>query len=193
MRFFRTSFTKTTNMGLFDFFKKKEEKYDVTNMKLTDLNVGFVFEYDLKSWVVEEAYQYDWGDNYFSFEYKITNGAETLFLSVEEDDELIVSISSKTQLRKIQEDLPELLAAEKAPKKINYKDIEYFLEEQAPGYFCNLTKDKNTWVEFIAWDYIDEKEQRILSLEQWGENEFEAAEGIIIRPNEISNILPAGK
>lgn len=180
-------------MGLFDFFKKKESAYDVTNMKITDLDVGFVFEYDLKTWVVEEVYKYDWGDHYFSFEYKITTGSETLFLSIEEDDEVIVSVSTKTQLRKIQEDLPELLAAENAPKKINYENIEYFLEEKSPGYFCNVTKDKDNWIEFIAWDYIDEKEQRILSLEQWGENEFEASEGKIIRPSEISSIIPAAK
>ncbi|MFO7863967.1 MAG: hypothetical protein R6U85_08220 [Salinivirgaceae bacterium] len=49
-------------MGLFDLFKSKKSDYDVTNMKITDLKKGFVFEYDLKTWLVDEEYKYDWGD-----------------------------------------------------------------------------------------------------------------------------------
>ena len=43
------------------FKKKKEPDYDVTNLSLKDLETGFIFDYDMKSWVVEESYEYDWG------------------------------------------------------------------------------------------------------------------------------------
>ncbi|MEO1099612.1 MAG: hypothetical protein AAFX57_17950, partial [Bacteroidota bacterium] len=58
-------------MGLFDFFKKKEKEpeYDVTNLKVSDLDHGFILEYDLKTWEVKEVYEYDWGNNNFSQEY----------------------------------------------------------------------------------------------------------------------------
>ena len=52
-------------MGFFDkFFNKKEEpSYDSTNIRVQDLNVGFVFDYDMSTWEVQAAYEYDWGDN----------------------------------------------------------------------------------------------------------------------------------
>ena len=51
---------------MFDFFKKKKKvTYDVTNLSLKDLDVGFIFDYDMKSWVVQEAYKYDWCNNNF--------------------------------------------------------------------------------------------------------------------------------
>ena len=66
-------------MGLMDiisnlFSKKKEKAYDPLNIKVTDLKKGFVFDYDLKTWEVQEVYQYDWGNNFFSYEYKIDCG-----------------------------------------------------------------------------------------------------------------------
>ncbi|MDA3867211.1 MAG: DUF4178 domain-containing protein [Salinivirgaceae bacterium] len=178
-------------MGLFDLFKSKKSDYDVTNMKITDLKKGFVFEYDLKTWVVDEAYKYDWGDEFFSHEFKIKSDTETMFLSVEEDDALEVSVSEKIQIRKLHEDLPELLADENPPKSIDFEGNTYYLDEEAPGFFCNVTNGANNWVEFIAWDYIDEKEEKIITLEQWGEKEFDASIGKIIRPAEVSNIIPA--
>ena len=178
-------------MGLFDRFKKNKSAYDVTDMQVTDLDKGFVFEYDLKSWEVQEVYKYDWGDHFFSYEYKISSGSETRFLSVEDDDELFVVLSQKSNIRKIGEDLPELLADEKNPKKIEFDNQPFFLEEEAPGYFCNETKSKDNWVELISWTYINENEDQVVTLEQWGEKEFEASFGKIIKPFEISNILPA--
>mgnify|MGYP006275896451 CR=1 FL=1 len=178
-------------MGLFDRFKKDKREYDVTNMRVTDLNENFIFEYDLKTWKVEEVYKYDWGDEFFSFEYKVSTESETRFLSVEEDDELLLVMSQKANIRKINEDLPEKLAAENPPKKFEYDDKVYYLEEESPGYFCNLTKEKNTWVEFISWSYLSENEEELITVEQWDEKEFEASIGQIIKPFEISNILPA--
>ena len=49
---------------MFDFLRKRKKvSYDVTNLSLKDLDVGFIFDYDMKSWVVQEVYKYDWGNN----------------------------------------------------------------------------------------------------------------------------------
>lgn len=178
-------------MGLFDRFKKDKPEYDATDIKVTDLNKGFIFEYDLKTWIVEEVYKYDWGDEFFSFEYKVSCEDDTKFLSVEDDDELFLVMSEKTTIRKIHEDLPELLKAENPPKKLTFEGKEFYLEEESPGFFSNQTKDPKTWVEFISWDYIDDKEKEVICLEQWDENEFEASTGKVIKSIEISNIIPA--
>ena len=178
-------------MGLFDFFKKKETEstYDVSNITVLDLQVGFIFEYDLSTWEVQEASQYDWGDDYFTSEYKISDGNRVLFLSVEDDDELFLSLTEKVKVRVLGEDIPEYIAKnEKAPSKITYNGKDYFLESENPGYFNELGSEE--WAELISWDYEDKAGEDILSIERWGDFEFEAAVGKNIEEYEISNILP---
>lgn len=179
-------------MGLFDFFKKKEKpSYDPTNIKITDLQKGFVVEYDLKTWVVKEAYEYDWGDNYFTREYKLDSGDDVIYLHVEYDDELYLSVTKKIKLLSIDEDLPEQIEKnERPPKKILYKNKTFYLDEESPGYFKDLSDPAKDWVELISWDYYDEEDKEIINIEQWGDREFDAAYGQVIKEYEISNILP---
>lgn len=181
-------------MGLFDnFFKKKEEEphYDSTDIRVQDLDVGFVFDYDLTTWEVKAIYEYDWGDNFFTREYKINNGTDTLFLSLEEDDELILSVSRKIKIRKLGDDVAEeLMTNQKPPAKFVYEGKTYILEEESPGYFHDIERG-DSWEEFMAWDYEDDDAEYIVTIEQWGEKEFEASSGKYIKEFEISNILPA--
>ena len=182
-------------MGLFDIFKKeKKPDYDPARITVKDLEEGFVFDYDLKTWVVKEAYKYDWGNNYFTREFKISDGNETLFLEVEDDDELEVSISKKVKVLAIDEDIPDVIDKEKRPpKKLLYKGVTYYREEESPGYFIVSGQDEKNdenWSELIAWTYYDEEDENVLTIEQWGDFEFEASVGQYIEPYEISNILP---
>ncbi len=182
-------------MGLFDFFKKKEEPdYDPLNVKVTDIKKGFVIEYDLKSWIVKEEYEYDWGNNFFSKEFKLDSGDDSIFLSLEDDDELEISVSKKIRIRSIDEDLPEyIMEHEHPPKKIYYKGVKYLKDSENPGYFRDLADKEKNWSEFISWDYFDEEEKNTICIEQWGEKEFEASIGKTVKEFEISNILPAEK
>nr|WP_320117569.1 DUF4178 domain-containing protein [uncultured Marinifilum sp.] len=178
-------------MGLADFFKrKKQPKYDSTNIRVSDLDIGFVFEYDLESWVVQACYEYDWGDNFFTQEFKIFNGSKTLFLSVEDDDELSLSVSSKIKTRQLGAHVHEdLLNNQKAPASFEYDGRKYFFEKEAPGYFNDVAKGEE-WLEFMSWDFEDESGEFIVTIEQWDEKEFEASAGKVIKEFEISNILP---
>ncbi len=177
-------------MGLFDIFKKKEDKYDTTNITIKDLNVGFVFDYDLDNWEVKAHYEYDWGDECFSQEYKISNGVKTLYLSVEDDDELELSISSKIKVRQLGADVhQQLMDTQKAPSQLEYEGRTYFLDEESAGFFNDSSKGKE-WVEFISWSYEDESGDYLINIEQWNEREFEASVGKYIDSFEISNILP---
>lgn len=184
-------------MGIVDFlFKKKqteEPKYDVTDIKLKDLDIGFVFEYDMKTWIVESIYDYDWGNGYYSKEYKVNNGEEVRFLSVEEDDVLYIVMYEKAKVRLIKEDLPEyILENDKPPKTLDYKDIKFYYEEESIGSFkdsANPGEDSR----FISWDYYDEEDKFTLSIEQWDEEEFDASFGVILKEYQVYNILPRSK
>lgn len=174
------------------FFKKEEElHYDPSDIKLTDMQKGFVFEYDLQNWVVKSVYNYDWGNNNFTKEYQVDNGKEVRYLSVEEDDELFLTFTQKIKIRTIDAELPEyILSKEKPPQHLIYETINFYLDSENPGYYNDPTKGKNVWEELIEWSYYDQEEKFALILEQWGEQDFEAAYGKIIKEFEISNILP---
>lgn len=178
-------------MGIFDRFKKKEPTYDATDIRVVDLDKNFIFDYDLSSWIVKSVYEYDWGDDYFTKEFKIENDKEAAFLNIDNDDELILSISKKERLVNIGEDIPDYIVKHKTPpNKIDFQGKTFMLEEENPGYFNDWSEDKDNWIEFISWDYIDKSGEFVLSIEQWGEKKFDASYGKIIKEYEISNIYP---
>ncbi len=178
-------------MGLLNYFKKDKPSYDSTDIRLTNLDVGFVFDYDLSTWEVKEVYEYDWGDNYFTVEFKIDNGEEIAYLAVEDDDELEIILSKKIKIRTVGEDIPEHISQhQKPPVKIEYENREFLLDGETPGYFRRADTGNEQWDEFIAWNYFDKDNEFNLTIEQWGETEFEASFGKVLKEFEISNILP---
>ena len=179
-------------MGLFDKFKKKEKPhYDPSNIKITDLRVGFMFDYDLNTWQIKEEYEYDWGDNYFTREYKIEAADDVAYLHIDYNDEGSMSLSRKLKVRALGENIPEdIIEKKRPPKKIDYKGTTYYLDKESPGYFSDDPSDDDSWVEFISWDYYDSDEKLVACVEQWGEREFEASHGKVVKDYEITNILP---
>ncbi len=177
---------------MFGFLKKKKEPdYDVTNLTLKDLNFKFILDYDMKSWEVREVYEYDWGNNNFSKEYKIDSGDEVGFLSVEDDGELSATLTKAIKIRQIDEDLIGIITeTEKAPDKIHYQGTIYYLDSDSAGYFRDCGKESEDWEELISWEYYDENEQKIISITQWDERNFDAYAGEVLKPYQISNIIP---
>ena len=179
-------------MGLFGLFKKKDElDYDPSDVKITDLRTGFLLDYDLKTWRVNEMYEYDWGNSYFTREFLLDAGDEQVYLHVDPNDGMFLTITKNIKVRAIDENLPEyIIEHQKTPPKLAYENIEYYLEKETPGYFSDQPQHDDTWAELISWEFYDKDSQFILSVEQWGENDFTAAQGKIIKDFEISNIIP---
>ncbi len=174
-------------------FKKSsnDDNYDPMDMRVTDLRKGYIFDYDLKTWMVTGEYEYDWGDEYFTREYKIESGDDVCFLHVEEDDQVELTITKRVKMRSIDENLPEyILENEDPPNKLEYKGITYLKDERNPGYYRDVDAGEDDWSEFITWDYYDDDDKHVLSIEQWGEQEFEASAGKVVQEFEISNIIP---
>jgi hypothetical protein len=180
-------------MGLFDFLKKKEPEldYDPNNLKLVDLRAGFLIDFDMKTWRVNEMYEYDWGNSYFTREYLLDSGDDQVYLHIDPNDGMFLTISKNIKVRAVDQDLPEYIMEHKhAPKKLIYEGSEYFLEKETPGYFSDQPQFDDTWAELISWEYYDKDNKFILSVEQWGENDFTAAKGRILKEFEFSNIIP---
>ena len=178
---------------MFDFFKKKKAPtYDVTNLSLKDLNVGFIFDYDMKSWVVKEVYKYDWGNNNFTSEYKVDSGDEVAFLHIADEGELEISLSKSIRISKIDEAITdEIEKNEKPPRKIHFDEELYYLEEDAAGYFRDLSKETEDWEELVTWEYLNDEATKVLSITQWDIRNFEASAGLVLKEFQFSNIIPS--
>ena len=176
----------------FGFFKKKKKKelhYDPTNIGVMDIRRGFIFEFDGKTWEATEEYEYDWGDNDFTYEFKVVSENETYFLSVEEDDEIECIFSQKIPFSMLDDEVEEqIIARERAPKKIYLKGTTYYRDEESPGHFRDIMSE--SWQPFVSWTYYDDAEENVLTVEQWGERDFEASLGVVVNPSQITNILP---
>lgn len=183
-------------MGFFDLFKnnkdKEETHYDPTNIKITDLEKGYLLDYDLKTWSIIKMSEYDWGNNYFTREFTIESQREKLFLHIEEDDDLTITMSKELKYRKL---APEVIIHienhGKPPKQITHENVIYYLSEESPGYYRNV--EASDWEELISFSYFDEDEEKCLTIEQWDDNDFEVSYGKKIKNFEISNILPYSK
>ncbi|MFY0626042.1 MAG: DUF4178 domain-containing protein [Reichenbachiella sp.] len=182
-------------MGLLDIFKKKEEPtYDVTNLTVEDLKMGFILEYDLNTWEVKEEYEYDWGNHNFSKEYLINNGSESLFLSVENKGDVFLTATKKIKIRELGSDIIDRTVADKTPpKEIKYNDVNYYLHSDVAGFCNDLSKKKEDWEELMAWEYYDDDEELVIGITQWGEREFDAVAGKVVKAFEVSNIIPGAK
>ena len=56
------------------------------------------------------------------------------------------------------------------------------------GYFHKNGQGRG--IQFIFWDFIDDTGDNFVTIEQWGESEFEASAGICVEEYQFTNILP---
>lgn len=183
-------------MGLLDIFKKKEKEpdYDVTNLSVKDLRLGFILEYDLKNWQIKEEYEYDWGANNFSKEYLLDSGTEKVYLGVENKGDIFLTITNDIKIRDLGGDIIDRTVKDKSPpKELIYEGVRYYLHTDNAGYFNDITKGGDDWEELISWEYFDDAEELIIGITQWGERDFDAVAGKVVKEFEISNIIPASK
>lgn len=163
--------------------------YDSTNLRVTDLKAGFLFDYDLQNWEVKEEYEYDWGNDFYTQEYKVNCGADEGFLSVEVDDEIELAFFRKVSVVAIDPELTrKVVENEEPPRTIEYKGTTYHRTEESLGHWRNV-KTSN-WEQLITWDYEDESGSKYLTIERWGEEEIEVSVGHEVKEYQISNILP---
>lgn len=174
-----------------NLFGKKEEEPKPFSRTVLDLDQGYIFEYDLQTWEVQAVYEYDWGNEEFSKEFKVSDGKDTFFLSVEEDDEVELVWSKKIPLRAIEGNIAQQIESEeRPPEHIVYESQTYYLDEESAGYFHEQGSHEDSWAEFMVWDYYTKDENWQISIEQWGERSFEASQGKVLKSHEISEILP---
>jgi len=176
-------------MGIRDFFKKKTESDPLVDVRLDGMKAGYMVDYDMKMWEVSAAHHYDWGDSLITREWQLKGSDETVYLSMEYDDEASWSLSRKIQLDRLGPNVRKsLMETGDPPDQIELDGVSYGLEEMAGGHFYENGQEPGR--EMLSWDFQDQTGRRFLSIEQWSENDFEASIGEPVEEYQFSNILP---
>ncbi|MDY6970175.1 MAG: DUF4178 domain-containing protein [Spirochaetota bacterium] len=176
-------------MGFFKK-KKKDEIDPLKDLVLSKLRVGFMLDYDMKTWQVTGYCQYDFGEGYYTDEWELTSGNEKRYLERSEDDDVEWTFSQKIPIGAVEGNVRQhIIENDDPPDQVVFKEKRYYLDESGPGYM-NEDDDDESSKEFIYWDFIDEDDENFLTIEQWGETEFEASYGFYVEEYQFSNILP---
>jgi len=180
-------------MGLKDFFRKppKDEFDPLTDLELSKLRVGYMLDFDMQTWQVTGYNRYEFGEGYSTDEWELTSAKGKWFLERSENDEVEWTLSKKIPMGAIEGNIRQyIIEHEDPPEQVVCKGKTYYLDESGPGYL--LEKGEGPRREFIYWDFIDEEDEHFLTIEQWGDTEFEAAEGYYVEEYQFTNILPGG-
>ncbi|HIO68940.1 MAG TPA: DUF4178 domain-containing protein [Nitrospirales bacterium] len=179
-------------VGLFDRWRKDKDSEDSTDplhdLTLSKLTVGYLVDFDLKTWEVKSYSTYDFdGDR--AEEWELDCGDDQCFLERVEDDEVEWAITRKIALSDITEGVRKHIREhDDPPQELTLSGQRFSAEGGGAGYYY---KDgKGSGDQMIYWDYVDSSGEQMLTIEQWGEDEFEASTGKYVQEYEFTNILP---
>lgn len=162
---------------------KKQPKALPRNSTRTLLNiqVNDIVSHFTRDYLVEGKMTYnDDGDEWYT--YMLVDGDDTVWLSVEEDDRLEASLYR---------DVSDLSFSSRPPEHVEYDGARFELEEWGRAKVSRVgqTGDKKGGTLSVTYYDYEAPGGRYLSVEQWGEGEFEVSVGESVRPNELE-ILP---
>jgi len=179
-------------MGWRDLFRKKktEGTHSLSELTLPNLGVGYFLDYDMKTWCVEARNHYEWGPDERSYEWQLVCHDETIYLERETDDEDHWSVSRKISIGKLGVDIKtHIIENEDPPDEIVFESTAFHLDEMGGGSFYR--GGAGSGQELLKWDYVDDTGKQYLSIEQWGDADFEASIGHPVEEYQFDNILPA--
>ena len=178
-------------MGLRDLFGRKEKDREldpIADLVLGKLKIGYLVDYDLKTWEVTGYCRYKFDGNIVE-EWEITaGGREQRYLELADGR---WSLAAKVVIGAIDGDIrSHILREEDPPSRIVYKGKHYSLDTSYAGYM--FPDGEGDGVEVLRWEFLDEDEASFLGIERWSETEFGAAIGFFVEDYEFTSILPGG-
>jgi len=178
-------------MGIRDIFRKskKDGPDPLSDLSLSELGVGYLVDYDMKTWEVSARNYYEWGGGDISREWQLKSVDDVVYLEKESDDEDEWSLNRKIPFNRLDSEIREkIIETGDPPDEIVFEDISYYIEEMSGGQF--YANSKGSGKEMLRWSYEDDEGRRYLDIEQWGEEDFEASVGEPVEEYQFTNILP---
>lgn len=184
-------------MNLRDLFKKQPDEPSLDPLRdlvLDKLRVGYLVDYDLKTWQVTAHNTYDF-DGKTVREWELTTDRDVRYLERSEDDEEVWTLATKIPVGRLGDAVRDrLYAQQEPPGEISYEGRSYYLYADAAGYFQEGGRGERQ--PMLAWEYSNagdteaDADTLFLTVEQWGERELEASTSVRVQSYEFTNILP---
>ena len=172
---------------LLDKLRGKSEP-SMSDLKITDLKNGYIFDYNLKSWEVIESGKYTWGGKALTKEHKVSAGDETKYLSVSDGSSLVLTLSDEININKVDLNLRKYILDNDEPmNSLTYNGERYDLTEESMGHYKEDGDDES--FKTIEWMMVNATGEKFVSISRWDEREINAYTGIFLKDYEISNIL----
>lgn len=180
-------------MGLLDMFRGKKDNGPeidpLADLVLAKLRVGYLVDYDLETWEVTAHNLYRWNGGGTTEEWELTLGRKKRYLELSEDDGPCWTLARKMPIGKVGSEVRDhILKHEDPPDEVTVEGTTYYLDASDGGYFYPGSQDSGE--PLIKWELVDEDDEAFLTLEQWGETEFEAALGVYVEEYQFTSILP---
>jgi uncharacterized protein DUF4178 len=167
---------------------EEEQYHDLT---LTDLQNGYMVDYDLRTWEVTGRNTYDY-DGEMSQEWQLQSADEVRFLERSmEDGKVCCTLTRRIDLAAIQEPVADEIGRnDDPPEQIHYQGEPYLGVESSSGLFREGGEGAGR--EFVVWTF-EGGENQVLFITQWGQREFAAYAGEYVEEYQFTDILPRGE
>ncbi len=163
-----------------------------TDLVLEKMRPGYLVDYELRTWEVTARHHADLGDGLRMDSWEIRAEGEVRYLSRIEADGTFWTLTRKVPIGMVDSKLRSYIQDNgDPPQQIDFSGVSYALDSYGGAKF--FRNGHGAPIPFLYWDYKDESGSRLLSIEQWGDIDFEAYVGGNVEEYQFSNILPRSR
>lgn len=177
-------------MGIKKWFGSSEDDAEPAYREYTlaTMRVGFLVDYDLKTWQVTGVGTYDY-DGFVTEEWELLADGEVNFLErAVEDGKASWTLTRSINPGDIEGDIvAEIIANEDPPEVVRFAGRKYEGSESSAGLYRKDGEGEGR--EFVNWSF-EAAAGRVLYVSQWGERDFAAYEGEYVEEYQFTDILP---
>ena len=168
--------------------RRDEEEPTYQEYSLSTMKVGFLVDYDLKTWQVTGYGTHDY-DGYATEEWELRADEEVNFLErAVEDGQAYWTLTRAIGIDEIDGDVASAIIADgDPPEVVQFAGDEYAGSTSEAGLYRKDGTDAER--EFVNWSF-EAAEGKVLFISQWGEREFAAYAGLEVEEYQFTDILP---
>lgn len=179
-------------MGLLNRFRKPKPEAvldPLADLVLAKLKIGYLLDYDLRTWVVTDQTRYRFNDGRTAEEWELTEGRDKRYLERSGGADGSWSLSRAIPISALSGDVRQhILDHDEAPEEVTFEGTSYYLDGSSGGEV--LAGVGKAHQEFIQWELLDDSEESFVSIMQWSETEVSAVAGILVEEYQFTDILP---
>ena len=160
----------------------------LADLILSKLKVGYLVDYDLRTWQVTGCSRYQFSGRDRIDEWELTAGDDQRYLELADE---AWSLSTSINIGDIDGNVRQhILDHEDPPERIVLRGTAYRLDAAYAGHMH--PGGDGAAREVVRWEFLDEAETGFVGIEQWSETEFTAAAGSVVEDYQFTHILPGG-